>query len=144
MWAIAITFRPSTFHILIFSSETTGSIATKLWWNGPWVTPFQNYVRWSRLPTKMATKLKIEKRGDEILKNLLWNYWANLNQILLKWSLGGPLPEMWPAVRPFDQDGLHSAVALLLKAALIQVSDYRLLGTSGSRIYSVFLNAVIP
>ena len=30
--------------------------------------PFQNYVRWSRLPTKMATKLKIEKRGDEIKK----------------------------------------------------------------------------
>ena len=29
--------------------------------------PFQNCVRWSRLPTKMATKLKIEKRGDEIL-----------------------------------------------------------------------------
>ena len=34
---------------------------------------------------------KLEKRGDEIKKNLLlWNYWANLNQILLKWSLGGP------------------------------------------------------
>ena len=31
--------RPSTFHILIFSSETTGPIATKLWWNGPWVAP---------------------------------------------------------------------------------------------------------
>jgi hypothetical protein len=30
------------------------------------------------------------------------------------------------------QDGHHSAVALLLKAALIQVSDYRLLGASGS------------
>ena len=29
------------FHILIFSSETTGPIATKLWWNGPWVAPFQ-------------------------------------------------------------------------------------------------------
>jgi hypothetical protein len=29
------------------------------------------------------------------------------------------------------QDGRHSAVALLLKAALIQVSDYRLLGASG-------------
>jgi hypothetical protein len=29
------------------------------------------------------------------------------------------------------QDGCHSAVALLLKAALIQVSDYRLLGASG-------------
>jgi hypothetical protein len=29
--------------------------------------PFQNCFRWSRLPTKMATKLKIEKRGDENL-----------------------------------------------------------------------------
>jgi hypothetical protein len=29
--------RPSTFHILIFSSETTGPIATKLWWYGPWM-----------------------------------------------------------------------------------------------------------
>jgi hypothetical protein len=29
------------------------------------------------------------------------------------------------------KDGCHSAVALLLKAALIQVSDYRLLGASG-------------
>jgi hypothetical protein len=29
------------------------------------------------------------------------------------------------------QDGHHSAVALLLKAALIQVRDYRLLGASG-------------
>jgi hypothetical protein len=29
------------------------------------------------------------------------------------------------------QDGCHGAVALLLKAALIQVSDYRLLGASG-------------
>jgi hypothetical protein len=73
LWAIVITFRlssvvrPSTFHILIFSSETTGPIATKLWWNGPWMAPFQNCVRWSRLPTKMAAKLKIEKRGDEIL-----------------------------------------------------------------------------
>ena len=51
--------RPSTFHILIFCSEITGPIATKLWWNGPWISPFQNCVRWSRLPTKMAAKLKI-------------------------------------------------------------------------------------
>jgi hypothetical protein len=29
------------------------------------------------------------------------------------------------------KDSRHSAVALLLKAALIQVSDYRLLGASG-------------
>jgi hypothetical protein len=59
--------RPSTFHILIFSSEITGPIATKLWWNGPWMAPFQKCVRWSWLPTKMAAKLKIEKMGDTIL-----------------------------------------------------------------------------
>ena len=64
-WASVV--RPLTFHILINSSEATGPIWTKLWWNGPWMVPFQNCVRWSRLPTKMAAKLKIEKRGDEIL-----------------------------------------------------------------------------
>jgi hypothetical protein len=31
------------------------------------MAPFQRCVRWSRLPTKMATKLKIEKRGG-------WNF----------------------------------------------------------------------
>ena len=92
--------RPSTFHILIFSSETTGPIATKLWWNGPWVAPLKSCVRWAQLPTKMAFKLKIEKRGM-IFLNLLWNYWANLNQTLLKWSLGGSLYTS-------DQDGRHS------------------------------------
>jgi hypothetical protein len=60
-WASVVC--PLTFHILINSSEATGPIWTKLWWNGPWMTPFQNCVRWSRLPTKMAAKLKIEKGG---------------------------------------------------------------------------------
>ena len=39
--------RPSysvNFHILIFSSETTRPIATKLWWNVLWMDPFQNCV----------------------------------------------------------------------------------------------------
>jgi hypothetical protein len=45
--------------------------------------------------------------------------------------LDGPLPKLCPAVALSRQDGHHSAVALLLKAALIQVSDYRLLGASG-------------
>ena len=67
MWAIAVV-RPLAFHILIFSSETTEPIATKLWWNSPWVAPFQNCVRWSRLPTKMASKLKIEKGGMKFKK----------------------------------------------------------------------------
>jgi hypothetical protein len=37
--------------------------------------------------------------------------------------LDGPLPKWCPAVALSRQDGCHSAVALLLKAALIQVSD---------------------
>jgi hypothetical protein len=45
--------------------------------------------------------------------------------------LDGPLPKLCQAVALSRQDGRHSAVALLLKAALIQVSDYRLLGASG-------------
>ena len=39
-------------------------------WYDSWMAPFQNCVWWSRLPTKMTTKLKIEKRGDEIKKNI--------------------------------------------------------------------------
>ena len=65
LWASVV--RPLIFHILINSSEATGPISTKLWWNGLWMAPFQNCVRWSWLPTKMGAKLKIEKRGDEIL-----------------------------------------------------------------------------
>jgi hypothetical protein len=45
--------------------------------------------------------------------------------------LDGPFPKLCLAVTLSHQDGRHSAVALLLKAALIQVSDYRLLGASG-------------
>jgi hypothetical protein len=30
-------------------------------------------------------------------KLLLWNYWANLNQTLLKWSLDGPLSKLCPS-----------------------------------------------
>jgi hypothetical protein len=45
--------------------------------------------------------------------------------------MDGSLPKVCPAVVLSHQDGHHSAVALLLKVALIQVSDYRLLGASG-------------
>ena len=52
---------------------------------------------------------KLGKRGDEIKKNLLlWNYWANLNQTLLKWFLGGPVLKLCPAFQNTDQDGRHS------------------------------------
>jgi hypothetical protein len=55
-------------------------------------------------------------RGEDFLKIssqklkknlLLWNYWANLNQTLLKWSLGGPLSKLCPSAPPCIQDGWH-------------------------------------
>jgi hypothetical protein len=46
----------------------------------------------------------LEKRGDKLKKNLLlWNYWANLNQTLLRWSLGGPLSKLCPSARPVSK-----------------------------------------
>jgi hypothetical protein len=54
--------------------------------------------------------------------------------------LDGPLPKWCPAVALSRQNGRHSAVALLLKAALIQVSDYRLLGASGFYYLSFDIN----
>ena len=41
------------------------------------------------------------------LKNnlLLWNYWDNLNQTLLKGSLGGPLSKLCPLAPSYIQEG---------------------------------------
>jgi hypothetical protein len=50
----------------------------------------------------------------------------------------GPLPKWCPAVAFFRQDGRHSAVALLLKTALIQVSECRLLRASGFYVVFIF------
>ena len=51
---------------------------------------------------------KLEKRGDKIKKNhLLWNYWAYLNQTLMKWSLCGPLSKLCPSAPSCIQDGRH-------------------------------------
>ena len=62
--------------------------------NKTWMAPFQNCVQWSWLPTKMATKLKIEKRvknwkkifssetTEPISTKLCWNDpWVVLFQI---------------------------------------------------------------
>ena len=59
------------------------------------------------LPT--LTDYANKKKGGMKLKKilLLWNYWANLNQTLLKWSLGGPLSKLCPSVPSCIQDGGH-------------------------------------
>ena len=50
---------------------------------------------------------KLEKRGGMKFKKnlLLGNYWANINQILLKWFLDGPLPNLCPLIPTSNQDG---------------------------------------
>ena len=76
--------------------------------------------------------------GNSHKNHLVWNQQLNQNQTLMEQSLDGPLPKLCPAVVLSHQDGHHSAVALLLKAALIQVSDNRLLGASGFIKFSKF------
>jgi hypothetical protein len=44
--------------IKIFS---TWPLETTLWWNGPWVIPFQNCVRQSQPPANMVAVTKIKK-----------------------------------------------------------------------------------
>ena len=39
---------------------------------------------------------------------LLRNHWANCNQALMEWSLGGPLPKLCPVIPTSNQDG-HQA-----------------------------------
>ena len=55
------------------------------------------------------TDYEIKKKGGMKLKKnlLLWNYWANFNQTLLKWSLGGPLLKLCPSAPSCIQDGRH-------------------------------------
>ena len=49
------------------------------------------FMNFELLP--ILTDYEIKKKGGMKLKKylLLWNYWANFNQTLLKWSLGDPL-----------------------------------------------------
>ena len=50
----------------------------------------------------------LKKVGLKFKKNLLlWNYWANLNQTLLKLSLGGPLLKLCPSAPACIQDCRH-------------------------------------
>ena len=78
-----------------------------------------------------------DSMGNSHKNHLVWNQQLNQNQTLMEQSLDGPLPKLCQAVTLSHQDGHHSAVALLLKAALIQVSDYRLLGASGSQMSTI-------
>ena len=64
------------------------------------------FMNFELLP--ILTDYEIKKGGMKLKKNLLlWTYWANLNQTLLKWSLGGPLSKLCPSAPSCIQDGHH-------------------------------------
>ena len=65
------------------------------------------YELWNFVDFDRLCKFK-NKGGMKLKKNLLlWNYWANLNQTLLRWSLGGPLSKLCPSAPSCIQDGHH-------------------------------------
>ena len=52
-------------------SGTCSSVRTKLWWNSHWMVLFQNCVRQSRSPTKMAATVQLRCYWKQ-----LWSRWA--------------------------------------------------------------------
>ena len=64
---------------------------------------------WSKFHYPFWPIMQIRKKGGWNWKKnlLLWNYWANLNQTLLKWSLGVPLSKLCPLPPSCIQDGRH-------------------------------------
>ena len=100
--------------ITIFLSETICSIRTlmKFWWNSHWMVLFQKCVRQFGPSTKMVPtaelSLTLDPMGNSHKNLLLRNHWANCNQTLLKLSLGGLLPKLYPEFQTSDQDGCHS------------------------------------
>jgi hypothetical protein len=43
--------------------------------------------------------------GNSHKNLLLRNHWANCNNILVEWSLDGPLPKLCPVIPTSNQDG---------------------------------------
>ena len=64
---------------------------------------------WSKSHFSFWPIMQIRKKGGMKFKKnlLLWNYWANLNHTLLKWSLGGPLSKLCPSAPSCIQDDRH-------------------------------------
>ena len=96
-----------SFHILINSSEATWQIWTKLWWNGPLLVPFQNYVRWPQPPTKKSAILKIENSAKNQMKIFsLGHLGPNFGGMVLMW---------FPFRIMFDDFGCQPKMAVVTK-----------------------------
>ena len=59
--------------------------------------------------------LTLDPMGNSLRNLLVWNYLLNLNQTLLKWSLGGPLSELYPmTLRPPTKMAATAELSLTL------------------------------
>ena len=90
---MSVVSRPSfSFHILIFSSETSGSIWTKLGRNGPWVVLFRILSDDPARQPRWPPWLKIENSQKISLKNFFSE---------ITWPIGTELCWDHPWVVPF-------------------------------------------
>ena len=62
--------------------------------------PLSEFCPTTRLPAKMSAITKNKKFGKKSLKNDLWNCWVKWTQTMVKWSLDGPLSELYPTTPP--------------------------------------------
>jgi hypothetical protein len=65
--------------------KLTWPIRTRLWWNDPWVAPFQNHIRWPRLPTEIC--LSPLNLPGEFLNIFYMNYAFDLTKNIAKTNI---------------------------------------------------------
>jgi hypothetical protein len=130
-------------------SETICSIRTKFWWNSHWMVLFQRYVRrfgpqWLFHQGLVLNELLVPDKMV-LCEFPIGSYVKLSTAVQPSWSEGGTTRhnfgggpsndyfiKVWFQLSNWFQTRRYSAVVLLLKAALIQVSDYRLLWASCS------------
>jgi len=109
-----LAFRPRELLSSLFVRRPSVHIShVNLLLRNHWANCNQTLVEWSLvgpLPTMCPViptsnqdvhRAKNKKRGMKFFLNLLlWNYSANLNEALMKWSLGGPLQNWIRHFRP--------------------------------------------
>jgi hypothetical protein len=109
-----LTLRPYELLLSLFVRRPFVNISHfNLLLRNHWDNCYQTLVEWSLggplpklcpvIPTSNqdGPQAKNKKKWRKLKKNLLlWNYLANLNQTLLKWSLDGPLPKCVRHFRP--------------------------------------------
>ena len=93
-------------------SGTSSSIRTKVWWNSHWMILFQNCVRQSRSPTKMATAVQLRCYWKQF-----WSRWA----ITGSWE---PLVLLGVSILPLSLQFLYLILELFWQCDNFCVSCY--------------------